>query len=337
MKNLVEVLVERIAASSAVPLDEIMILKLKNRPAKNATIAVLVFAGNEDAPRYFVKIPRNRAHTEHLLREYRNLTALKSLLKGTDLYESIAWPIALEDIAGQLVLVQPALIGEKITNSIRPSAANLLWGRARRLLEAVTTWLIDFHLLSVRRITLTRQHLVPTDADIRLLMENVSEHSETIRHIIQQAQTLLDVEAPLSMCHGDFNSHNIILMDNGRLAILDWEDLTTEAIPLRDVFHFFTVYAMSIPSFSPNTMNRHMQAVFLNRRTVWRNINECLRLYCQAMDIPLSYANAYYPIYLLTMALKELEDSRIQGVVPPRHWLELAEFFFSKLGGKIVT
>ncbi len=337
MKNLVEALVERIAASSAVPLDEITILKLKNRPAKNATIAVLIFVGNEDAARYFIKIPRNRAYVEHLLQEYRNLIVLRSLLEGTDLYESIAWPIALEDIGGQVGLIQPALKGRKITNSVRPSTANLLLGRTQRLLEAVTTWLINFHLVSVRQTILTRQHLVPTSAEVRRLMEYANEYSELIHHIIREARSLVGTEAPLSMCHGDFNSHNIILLDNGKLAVLDWEDLTTEAIPLRDVFHFLTVYAMSIPSFSPSTVNKHFQTVFLSRRSAWRNINRCLHRYCQTMNIPLYFANIYYPIYLLTMASKELKNSRIQGDISAKNWLDLAVFYYSNLEGKIIA
>lgn len=118
-------------------------------------------------------------------------------------------------------------------------AAPFLRGRPARLVEVVervTGWLERW-----QQLTRIERPLSEADMD-RYVLGPIRRLGSVVpdayaRWLARHAETLVGERAPLAAAHHDLTTWNV-LVDGGRIGVLDWEAATAQALPLVDLEYF---------------------------------------------------------------------------------------------------
>ncbi|HUR37293.1 MAG TPA: phosphotransferase, partial [Terriglobales bacterium] len=198
----------------------------------------LVFNGGT-APIMAVKIARSpdteNSEYSALARECRNLQALSKVSPASA--ESV--PAALELYSGEHGnwLAETALLGKVIS-------PRMVQRDHQRIVRIVTSWLTRLHSDTAHRINST----VEAEAFQRRMMtplHDVGRHFAADHHLATMLSHTLERTASvfqpgmLSVFeHGDLSHPNLLLADNNKLGVLDWEEADPQGLPAVDLFFF---------------------------------------------------------------------------------------------------
>jgi hypothetical protein len=166
--------------------------------------------------------------------EHARLTALAPAARraGADVPDA-----RLVELPGAFALVQRSVRGR--------SAARLLMRSRRRpedVIELLTVWLTEWGKLTRRSLpfgaTAARQELLD---DLECLAPKLE--APYVTWVRERCVALDGVEVPVVAAHRDLTMWNVLL-DDGRLGVIDWESATDDALALVD-FEYAVVDALA--------------------------------------------------------------------------------------------
>jgi len=196
----------------------------------NKVIAV-VFADADREPSMIVKIARVPDAGRALERELANLRALEASGRR----DGTPRPLFLDDCLGSVALGETVLSGEPLWTLLDERSY-------RRLALAVTDWLCDLA---------SPQSLTPPELWWDRLVEPVlSEFADSFGpvsdpdDVYHTRRVLLEVgELPLVFEHRDCSPWNVLVGQDGRIALPDWESAEPQGLPGLDLLYFLTYLA----------------------------------------------------------------------------------------------
>jgi aminoglycoside phosphotransferase (APT) family kinase protein len=197
-----------------------------------------VFADDARDPELVVKMSRLPGDDRWIDREAANLRRLQAARSGG--FDSIPRVAACDDGAGARMLVQTVVPGatmDRATVRRRPDAC----------VDAVVTWLIDLHRSTASSsgpASLERLVAGPLDRFEALCAGRPAERA-LVRRTRAVVAPLLAAEVPLVFEHGDLSAPNILIDDQDRVGVVDWELADPAGLPAVDLFFFLTFVAFA--------------------------------------------------------------------------------------------
>lgn len=204
---------------------------LTPRFRRSRHVIALVLAERASAPPLVGKLPRRAADAAGLAREAENLRAAGQALSD----DSVPEVLAVEQAHAPPLLLETGLAGVPLS----PAA---LRRDRRHAAGAVAVWL--------ERLALATAFTPVGDAWherlVRAPLQSVAATMPALRRVVgltlERSEQLLDVDLPLVFEHGDVCHPNLLLREDGRLGVLDWERAQPAGLPAHDLF-FFLAYA----------------------------------------------------------------------------------------------
>lgn len=198
------------------------------------------FAEASPHPALVAKISRLPGSGDGLALEAENLRSVQAL--RAEGFGSIPRVIAFGERSGHAILVESGLRG-------RPMKPTFVRRHPDACAEAGLTWLIGLHLASAAMAA-------PEDDWFGRLIESPLDCFEpTVRPTPDEARLLHQTKSrvsplrhsPMALVfeHGDFSSPNVLMTDEGRVGVVDWELAEPRGTPATDLFFFLTYIAFA--------------------------------------------------------------------------------------------
>jgi hypothetical protein len=194
-------------------------------------VIALVFADSNPEPAMIVKVARVPEAGRALEREWANLRSLQASGRPA----GAPRPLFLDQCVGGVALGETVLSG-------KPLWALLDERTYRRLALAVTDWLADLA---------SKQAVAPREAWWDRLVEPILTSFERsfgiasdLRDLACTRRVLLDLgELPLVLEHRDCSPWNVLVSEDGGIALPDWESAEPQGLPGLDLIYFLTYLA----------------------------------------------------------------------------------------------
>lgn len=216
-------------------------------------VVFLVLPEGSSTPVLVAKAPRLRDDRVAIERESATLRAAQEARPGG--FDTIPRVVSLEDVHGWPLLVETALAG-------RPMSPAAVRRHPERCIGAVLDWLAELPSIAC----------VARDGEEgwyeRLLADPLSrfatrlpadgEEVRLVERTLEVLEPLRGAEVPLVLEHGDLSHPNLLVLESGRLGVLDWELAELRGVPLADLC-FFLAYA-AFARRRAHTLDRQLQA-----------------------------------------------------------------------------
>jgi aminoglycoside phosphotransferase (APT) family kinase protein len=268
------------------------------------------------------KVPRLPQAGPGLEREAASLQYVQELRPGG--FDSIPRVIAFETFRGRPVLLETALVGS-------PMDPPQVRRQLAACCEAASNWLsalpVDCGTQAdgcnwfQRQVTGSLDYLaqaLPWNAQDRTCLDQTRDLVEPLR----------EAAVPAVLEHGDFSHPNVMLLDQRRVGVVDWEMADAQGTPCHDLFFFLTYAAFAkakarengqyVPAvdaafFGPHAWARRYVLAYANRM--------------QLSDATLT------PLFLLCWVrymaglLRRLDQSRAMQGVDTADWLRQNRYY----------
>ena len=312
-------------------LGDLTFLKVPSRRGSRGNVVFLAFEDGHKEPRYVVKIARDRQDTSDIAREARILQALEAI---GHLYTAVdgTIPRVLHCDPGVGVLIENSLKGRKLRGEF-DNISDLRTPRLQHLFDNVSIWLDEFHQVSLGLVDVLRD--APNTQHPNALLEAIREHQfEGIEHpeylVTLVERTLDSPQLSSTVCHGDFNPYNVLVVDSRVSGVYDWEDWLL-GHPLIDRFHFVTVLVGHLPHRDiqrfPERMVQFLESddVGVQERNL---VSGFLTHSAQKWGYDVEFVNRYYLVYLYLMMEKEVRRADFASMLM---WRRLLNWYSMRL------
>jgi hypothetical protein len=267
----------------------------------------LVFAGSAPEPELAVKFARSESEEEPLRRE---ASVLELLADTRPELRGLPRVKFLERRAGRLALGETAVGGVPLLGQLNRDTFS---ARAAQ----VTDWLAE--------LAGAAQSAQRTEWWQRLVDEPRHAFEQTFGGIVgasdaKRAREILSSlgDLPLVCEHRDFSPWNVLIDDDGELAVLDWESAEPSGLPGLDLMYFLTYGAFLVDGALDSGRTRESYAAALDRRTFTGAIVErCQRSYCERVGLD---PELLRPLRLLCWIVHSRSDYRhleLEAAAPP--------------------
>jgi hypothetical protein len=201
-------------------------------------LVVFVFCGAATKPVAVAKVRRTDTDGARLRREF---DTIKRVRANEALQSSLPDPIALFETGKDTVFLESAAPGRSLhflLRSNRPSEDEI-----SKHFQLTFDWLAGFHRatfskhVSIGEIADT--YFASTTADIG------TEESAVVEKLRPIMFDLRNEQLPMAAVQGDFWTRNVLLSEDERISVIDWEAFESEGLPLDDALMFTVSYALS--------------------------------------------------------------------------------------------
>lgn len=260
--------------------------------------------GFDDAgrPRVIAKMTRSPVYNARLEREYRTLSTLQSsACMDEGCYPA---PLFLRQY-GELALIGQAVLRGSPFRNASTGRADCLHARAAiDLLTRLGVASADERMPADR----VADQLEGMVARFARLYPAASEENDFLDELVQRLRTC-DLDMPLVFKHGDPTTWNIVVREDGRVALLDWEHGDPRGLPLWDLLDFLQSYGgwasrMHGPGESPEAR----AAAFLEPGRMNALFARAIRDYCTHVGIDRSLIEPLFYTCWVDRALRSISS-----------------------------
>jgi aminoglycoside phosphotransferase (APT) family kinase protein len=202
-------------------------------------VLFFVFADGDPEPVLIAKTPRLPGDHGALEREVTNLQILAAI-RPTSL-GSVPRVVAYRDWQSSKLLVETVVPG-------RPMAPAVVRRDPRRCLEGGMQWVTELHFATRAFVTGASGSMRKQLESLMQRLEAAFPHSTEVARMVTRTRELAE---PLTMQilprvfeHGDLSSPNV-LIDEGRVGVVDWELANQTGWPAVDAYFFLTYVAFA--------------------------------------------------------------------------------------------
>jgi Phosphotransferase enzyme family len=231
-----------------------IVIAVDYAPAAKAT---LLLFGSDGRPHLVAKLARRTEGERALAAEYDVLMNLWSGGRGA-VTDELPRPLALERVAGRMVLLSTAVRGTALTVRYYTPGHVRHPDLVAQDFAVAGTWLARFQE-QTRSGTVTlgadmfEEWIRPTLVRYRAEVGWSGWEADLAEHMSDLCALLSGVRVPVVGGHGDYAPGNI-LVDSGRVSgVVDWELGRRTSLPFSDLFKFATSYGAYLDRACPPT------------------------------------------------------------------------------------
>jgi thiamine kinase-like enzyme len=297
-------------------------------PRFKASSHVICFILNERYcdPILVAKVPRLAGDNGRLDCEVYNLQKLHSAQLRD--YNSKPRVVAYEDWLGNRLLIETALEGQ-------PMKPAFVRRHLKPSIEIVMDWLIELHQDTFQTNDETgnwfeRLALEPLN-HLELALSSVHSAEDWVLKVRKLIEPLCFFNFPLVFEHGDLSSPNILINQNSKLGVVDWELAEPEGLPAVDLFFFLTYIAFAREK--ARTSHAYLAAFRKSffGRSAWAR--PYVIRYCEKLELA---PETVKPLFMLcwlryvanlVVRLKNFDDSNAKLSEQTTAWLLLNRYY----------
>ena len=161
---------------------------------------------------------------------------------------------------------------------------------------------------------------------LRLIAEYYPQHIVNIEKYLStffEGKGFLNMKYPSLCLHQEFNPWNILREPNGNLIVLDWEDATTEGLPLLDVYNYFEVcLRILFIGESKRSKERDPDQKKKRAEALLKSYSDFMDKYCKILNIQLELKDLFFVIFAVNASHFFLEEKR-REIDYAKSWLSL--------------
>ena len=216
--------------------DKLDCVLLAPRFRASSHILFLIFSRGNPEPTLVVKVPRLAGINDSVEREAANLCAIQA--SRPEGFNSIPHLVALQESHNRKILIETALSGRAMDPTI-------VRKNHKKCIEMTIDWLYSIYISTRCPAMVTPnwfERLVeqPIQGFARKIPLN-EEESCLLNRTRETAEALREMDLPIVFEHGDLSHPNILLLDQGSIGVVDWEQAEPLGLPACDLF-FFLAY-----------------------------------------------------------------------------------------------
>lgn len=272
------------------------VIQIGGARGKDRKVNFLVFAPQQAFPLLMMKVARTPGYQERLQHEHEALTAV---WQNPDLQNSVPRPLGLFPFNNNFVLLEQCLPGVPLKVLLRRQQ-RVSPAEVRQDSQQALAWLQKMQQATQAGMdTFSGETAVTT----RLERINTPLPEKFVQNLRAMAREYEGLAIPLSSRHGDYWPGNLMLHE-GQLGIIDWEDFTAVASPFHDLFLFFTNYTHTYPwqGWRWTKATVAFQRAFFDDNWFSQLINSSVKDYFQALNLPPASAALFFTLFLLDRA-----------------------------------
>ena len=238
---------ERLNLESYGQPDQLTSMFITPRFQASGHIIVVIFSTKSDAPLFVAKVPRIPHEIDRLDKEANCLSRVQAL--RIDGFDSIPRLISYEDLGGNRILVETALSGQ-------PMKPTIVRRNPTLCTESVISWLWDLQITCRYKVEndpdwFQRLMLQPMEI-LRAAFSASPEDLNVLDMHLSLIQSVRNTHFPLVFEHGDLSSPNILIGQDSKIKVVDWELAEPNGLPVIDLIFFLTYIAFAKLSASDN-------------------------------------------------------------------------------------
>lgn len=285
-----------------------------------------LFAPQQSAPAYLVKMVRDPAFNDRLENEWRALERLAALGVGEGILPGVAfagWHAGL------------ALVGETMVDG-RPFRDVARWTGDDPVLHAGIEWLTALGVRTAEPGASLAQAAAALDrlfAQFRAIYRLDPAHE---RFLSEQIDTLRGQsgEFPLVLQHGDPGTWNVLVTPGGQPVFLDWESAEPDGVPLWDLLHFLRSYVVS----AARAAGQHNRLAafagqFIDQGSLSGVLVQAMRAYRDRLGLVAPVAEALFYTCWMHRALKQATLLPPERVDRDGHYANLLRLCIQRRAG----
>jgi hypothetical protein len=238
---------ERLNLDSYGQPDQLTSMFITPRFQASGHIIAFIFSTKSGLPLFVAKVPRIPYETDRLDKEADCLSQVQALrIAG---FDSIPRIISYEYLGVNRVLVETALPGQPMKPTIVRKNSTLC-------IESVMSWLWDLQITCRNNLEydpecFQRLMLQPMEI-LRATFAASPEDMDVLDRHLSLIQSVRNVHLPLVFEHGDLSSPNILIGEDSKIKIVDWELAEPNGLPVTDLIFFLAYIAFAKDSASNN-------------------------------------------------------------------------------------
>jgi hypothetical protein len=282
-------------------------------------------AGGSSA-RYVAKVVRDPSLNRRLENEYRALLLLSR--RSDAIARTVPHPVFFGYHAGLAIVGETAVQG-------RPFVTRSMATAACPYLHSALEWLTTLAADTSGRVTARPEEALPALGQLLGQFQRLYRLTTDEQRFLAAQVTALSVGAwplPLAFQHGDPGTWNMLITDDGQLALLDWEAAEPRGIPLWDLFYFLRSYAVGAARLGGG--RRALQGVtlqLLEDTALNRLAADAIDRYCSRLDVPRELIEPLFHTCWMHRAVKEA--TRLRPVaLASGHYVNLLQLCVARRG-----
>lgn len=293
----------------------------------NTTLQMYIFSNKLKNPIYIAKFCRNK-ESEHLIeREFQNM---KYIYNASDVLKSaLSEPLFLEEISGNLLLIQSALPGKSIPDVVNLRGSFLYRKKFFKYFSLVEEWLHKFqHQTQVSEFILTeekvKEHFLTPIVEFSKRNLLTDTEKRFFCEFDKKALASLGCKIPLGFAHNDFWAGNI-LIDRNKIYVIDWADFEKANLPFWDFLLFLSTFTFSsISSYNEDIIKEYLKHTYIDDNWFSQLVNRILKKYLSRMNLEYDIIKTLFPVFLVRRTLRE---QNMGCNVAKQYWRELVTYY----------
>lgn len=281
---------------------QVRLLKVNGSLSPRGCATLFGFADTAPVPALVIRVPRTSEAETLLAAQFSTLEALRRALPPA-LAETITRPIGLLPAAGTRIGVEYAFAGRSMA-----AVASRAHAQIKMEFQQALAWLVEFHRNTDRPVRMSAKELrqrVLGAADGALERAGLTPaEGRYLESLVERAQAAAERPLPCGWGHGDFWPRNV-LMDHGRLQVVDWEHCRRDALPFGDVLLFPLGYGWALAYGRKLSPLQAFQMTFCEPGFMLAEAQRFVRGYFRARELHAGWWDIFAPLALLELELRQ--------------------------------
>ena len=304
LQNLTDIWRESLCQSGIHLRQPLSVIQIGGARGKDRKVNYLVFESGHSFPVLMMKVARTPGYQERLRHEHEALTAV---WQNPALQTSIPRPLGLFIFENNFVLLEQCLPGIPLKVLLRRQQ-RVSPQQVQHDCQQALTW-----LQRMQQATHSGMDTFAGEAAVTARLECVRNPlpDAFVKNLQTLARQYEGLAIPMSSRHGDYWPGNLMLHE-GRLGVIDWEDFSAVACPFHDLFFFFTGYTRAYPwhgwRWTKSTVA--FERAFLQDNWFSQFITSSVHKYLQTINIPQSTAALLFSLFLLDRAAPAADEGQ---------------------------
>ncbi|MCG8604896.1 phosphotransferase [bacterium] len=274
---------------------------LSTRGLGNSNKAIFfLFKDADRKPEAVIKITRAKEFNYRLENEYQMLSRLKekALVKA----ETIPEPLFLDYHNELAVMGMRAVEGDPFRKRTQADEHCPIASDAVQWLVELGANSADHNAASSTEVVLALWDLFERFTEIYNLPGQYTDFLKDQLAVLESAQE----DVPLVLQHGDPGTWNMLVSEEGKVIVIDWESGEAQGMPLWDLFYFFRTYASWVSRMKGSRDSlKNFSNEFLEPTPLAAILQDVTERYCEATGLESKFIQPLFYTCWMHRALKE--------------------------------